>query len=266
MHARRIAVGVAVVLAVAVAGVVLRGAAPDLKEEARSAVPALLGREKAPGTDPARNKFSATAALTRAVPRGHSVIAAAERRWIRVYKRPRARKPKRLKARTFEKQRIPLRFMVVSQRKGWVRVQLPKRPNRSTGWVRRRDVKLAATPYRIVIDRKRRRLTLLKRGRFAKRVKIALGTAATPTPEGRYFVTDLIRSNDPFYGPYALGLSAYSPVLTSYAGGDGQLGIHGTNQPKSIGQRVSKGCIRVDNRFIRRLAKIVPLGTPVTIR
>ena len=262
MRARRIAAAVAAVLAVAVVGVLLLGATPGW-EGVRSAVPQVLGGE-APARD--RNTFSAKAALTREVPRGHSLIAAAERRWIRVYRRPRARRPKRLRARVFEGQRIPLRFMVVSRRKGWVRVQLPKRPNRSSGWVRRRDVRLTTTPYRIVIDRKRRRLTLLKRGRFAKRVQIALGTATTPTPRGRYFVTDLIRSSDPFYGPYALGLSAYSPVLTSYAGGDGQLGIHGTNQPGSIGRRVSAGCIRVDNRVIRRLARIVPLGTPVTIR
>jgi len=97
-------------------------------------------------------------------------------------------------------------------------------------------------------------------------VKIAVGKSLTPTPRGRYFITDLIRSRDPFYGPYALGLSAYSPVLTSYAGGDGQLGIHGTNQPWSIGQSVSAGCIRVDNRTVRRLARLLPLGTPVVIR
>jgi len=260
---RRIAVGVAVVLAVAAIGVVLRGAAPEVKGAARGVVPALLGG----GDDREdRNKFSSAAAQTRKVPRGHSIIAAPRRRWVRVHRRPGARRSRRVRARVFEGQRIPLRFMVLARRKGWVRVQLPKRPNRSSGWVRRGDVRLLTTPYRIVIDRRKRRLTLLKRGRFAKRVPIALGTAATPTPRGRYFVTDVIRSNDPFYGPYALGLSAYSPVLTSYAGADGQLGIHGTNQPESIGRRVSAGCIRVDNKLIRRLARMIPLGTPVTIR
>ena len=262
-RARRIIVGVATVLAIATVGLVLRGAAPGW-EDARGVVPEFLGgddRSKAAG-------FSAAAAQTRKVPRGHSLIAAAERRSIRVHRRPRSRRSgsRRLRARVFEGQRIPLRFMVLARRKGWVRVQLPKRPNRSSGWVRRRDVRLTTTPYRIVIDRARNRLTLLKRGRFAKRVQIALGTSTTPTPKGRYFVTDVIRSRDPFYGPYALGLSAYSPVLTSYAGGDGQLGIHGTNQPGSIGRDVSAGCIRVDNRVIRRLAKLVPLGTPVVIR
>ncbi len=258
--ARRMLAGVAVVLAVAAGGLLLRGAVPDVKG-ARAALPAFLG-----GGASAPGRFSSAAAQTRRVPRGHSLIAAAKRRSIRVYRRARGRRPRRLRARVFEGQRIPLRFMVLSRRKGWLRVQLPKRPNRSSGWVRRRDVRLRTTPYRIVIDRGGRRLTLLKRGRPVKRVPVALGTSLTPTPRGRYFVTDLIRSSDPFYGPFALGLSAYSPVLTSYAGGDGQLGIHGTNQPWSIGRKVSAGCIRVDNRVIRRLARLIPLGTPVVIR
>jgi len=260
-RARRFAAGVAAVLAVALAGVLLRGAAPTLKD-ARGVVPGFLGGEG--GTGP--TGFSAARAQTRKVPRGHSLIATAKRRWVRVYRRPRSSRRRRLRARVFEGQRIPLTFMVRARRKGWVRVQLPKRPNRSAGWVRRSEVRLSTTPYRVVIDRRRKRLTLLKRGRFAKRVQIAIGKSLTPTPRGRYFVTDVIRSSDPFYGPYALGLSAYSPVLTSYAGGDGQLGIHGTNQPWSIGQSVSAGCIRVDNRTVRRLARLLPLGTPVVIR
>ena len=122
------------------------------------------------------------------------------------------------------------------------------------------------TPYKIVIRRRAHRMLLFRAGRVVLRRRIAVGTALTPTPRGRYYVTDLIRSKDPFYGPYALGLSAHSPVLTSYAGGNGQLGIHGTNQPWSIGKDVSHGCIRVRNRIIRRLARAVPIGTPVDIR
>jgi len=99
------------------------------------------------------------------------------------------------------------------------------------------------------------------------RTKIAKGKAISPTPTGRYYVTDLIRPPNPrgFYGPYALGLSAHSPVYTSFAGGNGQVGLHGTNQPSVLGTDVSAGCIRVSNRVITRLAKQLPLGTPVDI-
>jgi hypothetical protein len=76
-----------------------------------------------------------------------------------------------------------------------------------------------------------------------------------------------LRPPDPrgFYGPYALGLSAYSPVYTSFAGGDGQVGIHGTDNPGAIGRDVSHGCIRVANAAVARLARRLPLGTPVVI-
>ena len=49
-------------------------------------------------------------------------------------------------------------------------------------------------------------------------------------------------------------------------GGDGRLGIHGTNNPSGIGRRISHGCIRVRNPVIRRMARVLPLGTPVHIR
>ncbi len=99
------------------------------------------------------------------------------------------------------------------------------------------------------------------------RAPIAVGRAVSPTPTGSYFVTDLLRPPDPrgFYGPYAFGLSAYSPVYTSFAGGDGQVGIHGTNTPSVLGNDVSHGCVRVANATIARLARTVPLGTPVAI-
>ena len=101
-----------------------------------------------------------------------------------------------------------------------------------------------------------------------KAAEPAVGHSLSPTPTGRYFVVDTIAPPDPhgFYGPYALGLSAYSTVYTTFAGGNGQVGIHGTNQPSKIGTDVSHGCIRLDNATITRLAKRLPLGTPVDIR
>jgi lipoprotein-anchoring transpeptidase ErfK/SrfK len=55
-------------------------------------------------------------------------------------------------------------------------------------------------------------------------------------------------------------------VLTHFgAGGRGEIGLHGTNHPELLGQDVSHGCIRIANRDIRRLSKILPLGTPVEI-
>ena len=239
--------GLAIVLIVGAAGFVLRGVLPS--PDARATDGALP--VKAAG---APAEFSREALMSRAVPRGSSLIVAARRRTIRVYRRPGGRRTGLERARRFGRRRIPLRLMVLDKRRGWVKVQLRGGASR---WVRRGDVELTHTPYRLVVDRKRHRLSLLRYGRVAKRFPIAVGAELTPTPAGRYYVTDLIRSTDPFYGPYAFGLSAQTTE---------QLGIHGTDRPSSIGRDVSRGCIRVHNRVIRRLARIVPLGTPVVIR
>ena len=64
---------------------------------------------------------------------------------------------------------------------------------------------------------------------------IAIGSPENPTPTGEFFVTDLLDTGDDLsaYGPFALGLSAFSLTLSEFAGGDGQIGIHGTNQPRA---------------------------------
>jgi lipoprotein-anchoring transpeptidase ErfK/SrfK len=67
------------------------------------------------------------------------------------------------------------------------------------------------------------------------------------------------------FGPAAVGVSAFSPVLTGWAQG-GPIAIHGTNQPWSIGHSVSNGCIRLPNDVLRRLFAAAPAGTPVIIR
>ncbi len=96
---------------------------------------------------------------------------------------------------------------------------------------------------------------------------IADGAAATPTPVGRFFITELLRqpARHGLYGPWAFGLSAHSAVLAHWGGGDGQVGIHGTDEPQLIGRSISHGCIRLRNRDIARLARVLPLGTPVDI-
>jgi lipoprotein-anchoring transpeptidase ErfK/SrfK len=75
----------------------------------------------------------------------------------------------------------------------------------------------------------------------------------------------LTRYRSPFYGPLAFGTSARSSVLTDWPGG-GFIGIHGTDAPELIPGRVSHGCIRLRNDDILRLGRLMPVGTPVTIR
>jgi lipoprotein-anchoring transpeptidase ErfK/SrfK len=95
-----------------------------------------------------------------------------------------------------------------------------------------------------------------------------IGAPRTPTPLGTFFITDPVdlKSNpNGAYGAYALGLSGYSEVLFEFAGGPGQIAVHGTNNPSQVGQDISNGCIRVPNDIILQIADQAPLGTPVII-
>ncbi len=98
-------------------------------------------------------------------------------------------------------------------------------------------------------------------------VPVGIGKSKTPTPGGTFYITELIEALDPKgpYGPYAFGLSGFSDQLESFNGGDGVIGIHGTNDKSTIGKDVSSGCIRMTNEAITSLVGVLPLGTPVQI-
>ena len=97
---------------------------------------------------------------------------------------------------------------------------------------------------------------------------VAVGKSSTPTPTGEFYIAENLTVPSfqrAAYGPFAFGLSAHSNVYTSFGGGDGQVGMHGTGDPSSIGKATSNGCIRLSNEGITKLIKIVPPGTPVEI-
>ena len=148
-----------------------------------------------------------------------------------------------------------------------LKVLVPGRPNGRVGWVHRDDIAVTWTNYRIRVDLDDRTVTLYDRDEIVLQASAAIGTEQNPTPIGSTFVTATLVNPDAggLYGPYALGLAVWSETLTEYAGGDGQVGLHGTHRPDLLGQRVSHGCVRVHNDVIREIAGRVPLGTPVDI-
>src|SRR4029079_17588786 len=148
----------------------------------------------------------------------------------------------------------------------WLRVQLPLRPNGATGWIPAGRVDRFAVGTRIVVDVSERTVRFYKDGRLVLRSRAAVGAPATPTPLGRYYVNQRLVPDHPGVrcGRGAVGISAFSPVLTGWAQG-GPVAIHGTNEPWSIGRAVSNGCIRVPNDVIKRLFGRIPAGTPVII-
>jgi lipoprotein-anchoring transpeptidase ErfK/SrfK len=161
-----------------------------------------------------------------------------------------------------------LSFLVRSLRPRRAFVYLPTRPNGSSGWVPRSQVRVFRDPYRMKIDLRRHRLTAWRDGSLVVRAPVGVGRAVTPTPAGTYYIVSRIRpyGRGSVYGAFAFGLSAHSNVFTRFGfGGDGRIGLHGTNDPSGVGHDVSHGCIRMTNRVILRLSRMLPLGTPVTI-
>jgi len=146
-------------------------------------------------------------------------------------------------------------------------VQVPRRPNGVTGWVRPSQVDVAAVHTRIVVDLSEKRVTLYRDGRRVLRATAAIGAPATPTPTGSFYVNQRLIPDDPNgpFGPGAVGISAFSNVLTGWTQG-GPIAIHGTNAPWSIGKAVSNGCIRVPNATLRRVFSQALNGTPVLIK
>jgi hypothetical protein len=197
-------------------------------------------------------------------------VAAVVPRHARVYRRP-GRKPFASFGR-LNQNRFPTVFRVLATLRrrdchaSWYRVQLPIKPNGVTGFVPARDVQIGTVKTRVVVSVSRRRLTLYRSGRPVMHATVAVGSRATPTPTGSYYVNQRLIPADTHgpFGPAAIGISAFSNVLTGWTQG-GPIAIHGTNEPWSIGHAVSNGCIRVHNNVLRRLFRSTPAGTPVVI-
>ncbi len=153
-----------------------------------------------------------------------------------------------------------------SRERRWLQIRVPRRPNGKKGWVREETLgQLYVVRTLLVVDRRKLRATLYKRGKRIWSARVGIGKAGTPTPRGRYWIRERLKGlgNKDLYGPWAFGTSAYSR-LSDWPGG-GVVGIHGTNQPGLIPGRPSHGCIRVRNDKIRRLARLMPIGTPLRV-
>ena len=151
----------------------------------------------------------------------------------------------------------------------WLRVQLPIWPNGQAGWVAASDVRVTEATDRVVVDLSARSLVRTHQGRRVARLSVAVGSTATPTPPGRYFVWAKVATGKPSgpYGSYILGLSGFSEAIEPWTDwpGEPRLAIHGTDDAGEAGHAVSNGCVRVLNGLLDGL-RDVPMGTPVIIR
>lgn len=198
---------------------------------------------------------------------GDQVIAAqAATDTVAVFDSPLSLEPKALLPRNNEHSVVQT-FLVKSFEPGWAEVALPTPPNGSRGWIRLSEIELFSVPYEIRVHLASHRLEVWARGSLEMSFPIAVGRKNTPTPQGEYYIKELLRPADPSgpWGTYAYGLNGYTNEVTLEEGKPGVIGIHGTDDPSSIGQEVSAGCIRMRNSDIELLVPKIPLGTPVKI-
>jgi lipoprotein-anchoring transpeptidase ErfK/SrfK len=198
-------------------------------------------------------------------------------RWAFVERRVAARRQPRWRSRWIKVLRdytsdftpelvLVLREVIKPNGQVWLKVRLPMRPNNRTGWVPRSTLgrfKLVHT--HLYVNRAAQRATLYRDGKQVFTTRVGVGQRKWPTPRGNFYIRDRLTGfHNAAYGPLAFGTSARSPVLTDWPGG-GFVGIHGTDAPGLIPGYISHGCIRLRNAAILQLARLMPVGTPLTI-
>lgn len=189
-----------------------------------------------------------------------------------IYQQPSSSSPRIARLRWSTEDGFPQTYLLLRTRwdvegREWVELRIPMRPNGRTGWVQRNALgEFHLTHLLLVVDREALRISLYANGRLEWHAPVAVGKPSTPTPSGRFWITERFKIEDPSSGyyPYAFGTSDYS-TLTDWPGG-GVVGIHGPYyQPQLIPGRISHGCIRLSVTNDDWLAGHITLGTPVHI-
>jgi hypothetical protein len=152
-------------------------------------------------------------------------------------------------------------------RKGpWLGVIATALRNNRIAWidVRHDQPRMWRERLSLEADLSQRTLVLKRGSRVIRRMTVGIGDPSTPTPTGRFVVTDKLipdRSVS-YYGCCLLALSGHQPVLRpGWAGGD-RIAIHGG----AVGGAASAGCLHASDKDLKALMKLIPVGTPVVIR
>jgi hypothetical protein len=164
----------------------------------------------------------------------------------------------------------PDTLAVATRRGSWLGVTSTDMPNGKLAWVDSNAVRLKshATHISLQVDLSTRRLQLLDGSKVLRRVRVGIGRPGSPTPTGRYAITDKLSgtSYGSYYGCCILALSGHQTNTPAGWQGGNRLAIHGTDDPSSIGVPSSAGCLHADAADLRVLMRRVPLGAPVFIR
>jgi L,D-transpeptidase-like protein len=167
---------------------------------------------------------------------------------------------------------LPEVYQVLAEQSGgragtWFKVAFPGRPNGRSGWVPASNLGTVHLAHALlVVSARSEHIWLYRDGRLVFSAPVGDGKGSTPTPTGHFWIREKFPVYGfPVYGPFAMGTSDYSGVLTDWPGG-GVVGIHGTDQPQLIPGAPSHGCIRLKNADITRLYRLVSVGTPLLVK
>jgi lipoprotein-anchoring transpeptidase ErfK/SrfK len=157
----------------------------------------------------------------------------------------------------------PMRLAVVGTSGEWLAVISAALGNRVRGYVHGSKVRLVHVPVSLEVDRSSRWLRVWRMGQVLRKFRIAVGALATPTPRGRFAITDKLWNFMPsIYGCCTLALSGHQTRLAPGWNGGDRLAIHAGS---GIGSAVSNGCLRASETDMRYLMELLPLGTQVVV-
>jgi lipoprotein-anchoring transpeptidase ErfK/SrfK len=163
----------------------------------------------------------------------------------------------------------PTVLAALAERGNWLKVMATQLPNSRSAWIPTSAAgSIVASRWRLTADLSRRTVTVVRDGRVVRRFPVAIGKPTTPTPIGRFAVTDKLDfiGGSSAYGCCALALTGHQThIEPGWSGGD-RLAIHGTRQVGTIGAAASFGCLRARDEDVRWIVHHVYLGSIVRIR
>jgi len=119
---------------------------------------------------------------------------------------------------------------------------------------------------RLIVSFPARRIVLVEDGRVLKTYPVAIGKPSTPSPRGTFHIASHVVNPTYTHDGKVVRPGPGNPVGTRWMSlGFKGYGIHGTNQPGSIGHAASHGCIRLRNRDVEELFELVRVGDEVDL-
>jgi lipoprotein-anchoring transpeptidase ErfK/SrfK len=122
-------------------------------------------------------------------------------------------------------------------------------------------------PRQVLVSVSDRKLAVLENGKVIRTFSVSVGAAVSPSPTGEFQIVNRL-ANPTYYHPgTVIPPGNDNPIGPRWVGlSQKGFGIHGTNQPRSIGHAASHGCIRLNNRDIVQFFQMVSVGDTVSIR